>query len=121
MMIKEITKLLVPYDSSPTECDGMTRICSTILTKEGIKHQPMLGSVVYKEKKIEPHFWINLANNYCIDYRLKMWFGKCNNIPHGIFKFKDFPQLKYQGIPVNCKSLSPEVLLILTLPFDEAI
>ncbi|WP_107670133.1 hypothetical protein [Cyanothece sp. BG0011] len=120
-MIEEIRKRLDVYDSSPTECDGMTRICSTILTKEGIKHQLMLGSIIYENRKIEPHFWINLANNYCIDYRLRMWFGKDSNIPHGVFNVKDFPRLKYQGNPINWEPLSPEVLLILTLPFGEAI
>ena len=51
-----IQQLLDPYDSSQTECDGMTRICHTILTQHHIEHQPIIGKLTFKDRPIEPHF-----------------------------------------------------------------
>lgn len=41
-LIQEIEELLDPYNYSQTECDGMTRICHTILTQHHIEHQSLI-------------------------------------------------------------------------------
>ncbi|QIR41767.1 hypothetical protein HCG51_34350 (plasmid) [Tolypothrix sp. PCC 7910] len=118
MTPKEIIKqLLDPYDSSQTECDGMTRICHTVLTNHGIDHQPMYGVVTLQNQVIEPHFWIDLPSGERIDYRVKMWL-KGENIPHGVFNPQDFPDVIYTGQPVELDVLSPKIFEILTLKFD---
>lgn len=57
-----IKQLLDPYDSSQTECDGMTRICRTLLTNHGIEHQPMFGVLNLQNQEVEPHLWIDLPS-----------------------------------------------------------
>ncbi|MEH2212948.1 hypothetical protein [Nostoc sp.] len=118
MTQREIIKqLLDPYDSSQTECDGMTRICHTVLTNHGIEHQPMFGVLNLQNQKVEPHFWIDLPNGYRIDYRARMWL-KGEGIPHGIFYPQDFPEVIYTGEPIKLEVLSPKLFEILTLEFD---
>lgn len=75
LQLDEIRNLLDPYDATPTECDGMTKICSTILTQQGIKHQPMIGEVTYLNQKIPIHLWIQSGDELIIDYRAKIWLG----------------------------------------------
>ena len=77
---QEIRNLLAPYDSSQTECDGMIRICHTVLTQHGIEHQPMIGILSRKQREIDPHFWINLPSGERIDYRAKLWLVVCQLI-----------------------------------------
>ncbi|BAY14213.1 hypothetical protein [Calothrix sp. NIES-2098] len=118
MTQREIIKqLLDPYDSSQTECDGMVRICHTVLTNHGIEHQPMYGVVTLQNQGIEPHFWIDLPSGERIDYRAKMWL-KGENIPHGIFYPQDFPDIIYTGEPVELDVLPPVLFEMLTLRFD---
>ncbi|NEU77574.1 hypothetical protein G1O98_00355 [Nostoc sp. UIC10630] len=112
-----IKQLLNPYDSSQTECDGMTRICHTVLTNHSIEHQPMFGVLTQHHQHIEPHFWIDLPSGERIDYRAKMWL-KGEGIPHGIFHPQDFPDVIYTGEPIELDVLSPTLFEILTLEFD---
>lgn len=114
----EIKSLLDPYDSSQTECDGMTRICHTILSQHHIKHFSMMGTLEFDEQRIEPHFWIDLPSGNRIDYRARMWFGNSDRIPHGVFHPFDFPNVIYKGEPVELELLPPALLTIMTLQFD---
>ncbi|BAZ47082.1 hypothetical protein NIES4102_41280 (plasmid) [Chondrocystis sp. NIES-4102] len=122
----KIKDLLDPYDSSQTECDGMTRICHTILSQHRIKHQPMIGTLQFEEQKIEPHLWIDLPSGERIDYRSRMWLMQCNKtspqlrdrIPHGIFKPIDFPDVLYKGQSIELELLPPVVLEIMTIKFS---
>lgn len=118
MIPKErIQQLLDPYDFSQTECDGMTRICHTLLTNHGIEHQPMFGVLTQHHQHIEPHFWIDLPSGERIDYRARMWL-KGDGIPHGIFQPQDFSDIIYTGEPIELDVLSPVMFEILTLRFD---
>lgn len=109
-----IQELLDRYDNTPNECDGMTQICHTILTKNNIQHQPMGGSLSKHNRGIGWHFWIDLPNGYRIDYRARMWLGN-NGVPHGVFNPNDFPDVIYDGEPIELKSLSPEIFQVLTM------
>lgn len=117
-MLKErIKQLLDPYDNSQTECDGMTRICHTVLTQHNIKHQTMIGILILHNKHINPHFWIDLPNGERIDYRAKMWLiGE--NIPHGVFLPQDFSDVVYTGEPIELDVLPPVLFELLTLKCD---
>jgi hypothetical protein len=117
-MRQRIQELLDPYDSSQTECDGMTRICHTVGVRHGIDHQPRVGLLQHKAREIEPHFWIDLPNGDRIDYRARMWLGQEEGVPHGVFNPQNFPDVIYQGEAIVLESLPPVVLSIMTLQFD---
>lgn len=117
METTKIQQLLDPYDSSPTECDGMAHLCHTVLYQHDIEHQPMSGTITQQGQTMGPHFWIDLPNGARIDYRLKMWLGS-QGVPHGVFNPQDFPELTYEGQPIELELLSPVALKLLTLPFD---
>lgn len=95
-MQQKIRKLLNPYDSSPTECDGMTRICHSVLDQHGIEHQVMVGAISAGAREMSPHFWIDLPDGTRIDYRARLWLGN-EGIPHGVFSPQDFPDVCYQA------------------------
>ena len=114
----KIKNLLDPYDSSQTECDGMTRICHTILSQHHIEHQPMIGTLQFDEQRIEPHLWIDLPSGNRIDYRARMWLNNSAKVPHGVFHPFDFPNVIYKGEPVELELLPPALLTIMTLQFD---
>lgn len=109
----QIENLLAPYDSSPTECDGMTRICHTILAKNDLQHQTMIGVLLFRQREIKPHFWIDLPSGERIDYRARLWTENIVQVPHGVFYPDDFPEVIYQGKFINLEVLSPEIFLVL--------
>ena len=115
---QKIQNLLDPYDSSQTECDGMTRICHTILAQHHIEHQIRMGTLTFYGQNIEPHLWIDLPSKYRVDYRARIWLDNNANVPHGVFNSLDFPDVIYQGKPIELELLSPELLTIMTLQFD---
>lgn len=115
---QKIHNLLAPYDSSTTECDGIVRLCHTVLVQHHIEHQPMIGILTKGHKEISPHFWIELPSGECIDYRARMWLGNSEEVPHGVFQPTDFPSVNYEGEPVELVLLSPVLFKILTLEFD---
>lgn len=114
---KIIKQLLDPYDSSQTECDGMVRICHTLLTNHDIEHHPMIGVLNLQNQEVEPHFWIDLLSGESIDYRAKIWL-KGDGIPHGIFYPQDFPDVIYTGEPIELDVLYPVLFEMLTIKFD---
>jgi len=116
LQLDEIRNLLDPYDATPTECDGMTKICSTILTQQGIEHQPMIGEITYLSQQIPIHLWIQLGDEFIIDYRAKIWLGNCSDIPHGVFKIRDYPHVQYAGEAITIEPLHPTLFNILCLP-----
>lgn len=114
----KIQNLLDPYDSSQTECDGMTRICHTVLSQHRIEHFSMIGTLEFGGQKIEPHFWIDLPSGERIDYRARMWLGNSDRIPHGVFQPDSFPDVIYEGKPIELELLPPVLLEIMTLKFN---
>ncbi|MBB3105256.1 hypothetical protein [Azomonas macrocytogenes] len=89
---------LLPLDECKLECDGMTYIISHLLTHAGITHKRMVGYVddQLTRQVIHPHCWIELPGGYVIDFRLRMWLGDCDQIPHGVFD-PDGTGLLYHG------------------------
>lgn len=117
--IHVIQQLLDPYDDTQTECDGLTQICHTVLVQNGIKHQPMAGTLARpKLNKLMPiHLWIDLPSGERIDYRARMWLVN-DGVPHGIFRPQDFPDIIYTGSPIDLEPLPPEVFAALTFKFE---
>ena len=111
---QRIQQLLDPYDESPTECDGMVRLGSTILYQYDIEHQPMVGTLSKGERTISPHFWLDLPSGERIDYRARMWLGNNESVPHGFFNPDNYPQIKYIGNPTKLDPLPPWLFKVLT-------
>lgn len=114
--IIEIEELLNRYDSSPTECDGMTMLCHTVLHNVGVSHQVIAGICEYQDRIMPIHYWIELLDDHLgwvVDYRLQMWFGKSDNVPHEIFQPENYAQIEYIGIPDDSPPLSQAVFHIL--------
>lgn len=113
MSVEKVRELLKPYDVSPTECDGMTRICHTVLYNNDIPHNVQFGTCQYQTQLIPVHFWIELSNElggWYVDYRLRMWLkGKNKHIPHGVFQLANFPEIKYQGVTIAIEPM-PEII-----------
>jgi len=98
-----LENLLAKYDKISLECDGLTRVISYILNENKINHKTMCGFVNFcmpneSPQVISPHYWITIDERI-IDYRLRMWLGNYNYVPHGIFiKNKN---IDYFGQPIN--------------------
>jgi hypothetical protein len=104
-MIHQVHSLLDPLDTSPTECDGMTRLCHTVLAQHQIPHTVYFGVCRYQSQGIQPHYWIDLCGpwqGWRVDYRLRLWFsGEAEDLPHGVFQPEQFPQVQYLGNPIE--------------------
>lgn len=76
---------LAPLDRLPLECDGMTRIISALLFREGIVRRACYGSMsLPKVGSIGLHYWIQFPNAVVCDFRARMWLGP--EAPHGLFQ-----------------------------------
>lgn len=121
MLIQQIRSLLDLLDRSPTECDGMTRMCHTVLTQHQLPHTVYLGACRYQSQQIQPHFWIDLcgpSQGWRVDYRLRLWFkGETKALPHGVFRPEQFPQVQYLGDKVELEPLSDSLFQILLSDF----
>ncbi|ABW32028.1 conserved hypothetical protein (plasmid) [Acaryochloris marina MBIC11017] len=119
MVIEELRQLLTPLDKSLTECDGMTRLCHTLLLQHDIPHQVYCGSCQVETQLIPLHFWIDLKGvlrGWRVDYRLRMWIGdKKLDVPHGVFNFAAFSQVHYQGETIEMSPLSESLFQVLML------
>lgn len=119
MTIDELRQILNPLDASPTECDGMTRLCHTQLFQHSIPHQVYRGSCRVDSQLIPFHFWIDLTEHlrgWRVDYRLRMWLkDKKLDVPHGVFNLAAFSQVHYQGEAIEMSPLSEPLFQILSL------
>lgn len=117
--VSVLAKLLGPYDGCALECDGLTRVLSTVLTQNGISHQVFMGSLSGPGGKPVPlHFWVefpDLQAGLCCDYRARMWLrGDPGVIPHGVFSRDDYPAVSYRGEPIEMEPLDESLFVILT-------
>jgi hypothetical protein len=112
----KLSLLLDPLDSAPVECDGMSSLVATLLSKEGVQYQGMSGSIQPTgQSGVIPHFWIEV-DDLVIDYRARMWLGDHPEIPHGVFSKADHAQ-RYQGTPVQINPLPEFIFQMLKMPF----
>jgi hypothetical protein len=80
------------------ECDGLTRIISTLMQRDGIEHRVQVGSLdVTGAGHIPLHWWIVLADEKVCDLRARMWLGDDPSVPHGVF----VPEAHHHYTPAN--------------------
>ncbi|WP_189691147.1 hypothetical protein [Pseudorhodoferax aquiterrae] len=104
---------LSALDSLRLECDGMTRVVSALLLRDGIAHVPMCGTLsVAGVGEIPVHHWIELEDGRLIDLRARMWLGEDPRVPHGVVP-RDRANARYVGREVEL-SCTPVVFCALT-------
>lgn len=92
---------LASLDALRLECDGMTRVISALLHRDGIAHSAMLGRLgVCGVGEIPNHYWIQLADGRLIDLRARMWLGDDPRVPHGVFE-QERADARYEGLAVD--------------------
>lgn len=114
---QELEAILQCLEDAPLECDGMTYALSFVLSRAGIKHQCKMGYVRDTQTGycVTPHLWIELADGWFVDFRLRMWLGDDDRIPHGVFSAQDAKDFEYQGQPKGrANTISDQVLDIMT-------
>jgi hypothetical protein len=119
MSAHDLHELLADLDKAPVECDGMCRLITTRLQKQGIPHQVMQGSISLGEESMPLHFWV-VVDGLTIDYRARMWLGDKPEVPHGVFRSEDCP-ICYMGTPVDLPALDDFMFEILMQPFDKLL
>lgn len=111
--IEELEKTIMLYDKLQLECDGMTRVLSFVLSELEVAHVVHTGVLSGPNGSI-PHFWIELENGNYIDLRARMWQGKEDTIPHGIFNAKDYTSVQYDTSTIEQWDVPVMIYTILT-------
>lgn len=96
---EELQILLSPLDDAPLDCDGVTYAVSFVLAEAGIPHYCYKGYVTHPETGdvIVPHLWVELDGGIVVDYRLRMWLGDKDSIPHGVFS-RTTEDIEFYGV-----------------------
>lgn len=96
---EELHVLLSPLDDAPVDCDGVTYAVSFVLTEAGIPHHCYKGYVTHPETGdvIVPHLWVELDGDIVVDFRLRMWLGDRDSIPHGVFS-RTTQDIEFHGV-----------------------
>ena len=112
----ELELALLLLEDARIDSDCMTFVISSILSKHHIFHQCRIGYVEDRATRMltSAHCWIELEQGWCIDLRLRQWLGDEDEIPHGVFRFSDYPRVKYQGLPLQVATLDETQLETLT-------
>lgn len=84
---EELDLILSELDDAPLQCNGVSFAVSAALNRAGILHRIYLGHVQDKNTRsiVTPHLWVALDDGWVIDYRLRMWLGDEDSVPHGVF------------------------------------
>ena len=85
-----LRELLDELDEANAECDGVTRLVSTV----------------------DRHFWVE-CGALRIDYRARMWLGDDDCVPHGVHSPDQYPLIAYAGKPVYMEPLSDPLFSII--------
>lgn len=89
-------KTMAFVDALQLECDGLTRVLSTLMQRDGIDHRVLVGELeVIGIGTIPYHWWIELPDGTLCDFRARMWLGDHEDVPHGVFL--PSPSLKYRA------------------------
>lgn len=77
---------LALLDPLPLECDGLSRVLSMLLTRDGVSHRVCAGVLTVRGHGTIPvHWWITLSDGRICDLRARMWIGCGDAVPHGVF------------------------------------
>lgn len=82
-----LERWLEKLQDTPLECDGMTRVMSTLMQASNIDHCIEIGSLEVQGAGVIPlHWWIRLPENRIVDLRARMWLGDGMRVPNGVFE-----------------------------------
>lgn len=82
-----LERWLEKLQDAPLECDGMTRVISTLLQASNIDHCIEIGSLEVQGAGVIPlHWWIRLPDDRIVDLRARMWLGDGVHVPNGVFE-----------------------------------
>ncbi|MGL5923738.1 hypothetical protein [Chroococcidiopsis sp.] len=117
MDIDELVRLSIPFDNTPTECDGCTYLIASELYSSEVLFQLFTGTCTWRmggraKQVIYPHFWIE-TEEVRIDYRLRVWLGEDECIPHGVFLKEAYPDFEWIGESFPTPEFSEEVIAVL--------
>jgi hypothetical protein len=107
---EQLSGLLDSLDEANCECDGLTRLVTTVLQWHQIPHTVFKGSVRRKRPDdtpdivVAPHYWVQVGDLF-IDYRARMWLGTDGTVPHGVFVGAEYPTVEYAGEKVGMIAL----------------
>lgn len=92
---------LMGLEDCQVECNGMSWAISYLLDQACVEHDCVLGYVISEHtgEAVTPHYWITLPDGWIIDYRLRMWLGDTDEIPHGVFHETEAANfgMRYEG------------------------
>lgn len=108
----ELEIALYALDDLRMDCAGITMIVSALLQRAKLPHHCMLGSVEHlpSGSLVVPHHWVELDSRYSIDFRLRMWLGDRDDIPHGLIDAQHERDLLYRGERRGVSLLNDEEL-----------
>jgi hypothetical protein len=112
-----LAPILDQLDRCALECDGLTLLISSLLSRAGEAHTRGIGGIVYTldGRSFAPHLWIDLADGWRIDYRARMWLRERPDVPHGVFRPAGWPQVAYDGYvapPIADDDLNAAILAL---------
>lgn len=125
--IAQLVELTEPYSYCPLECDGLTKVLTTLLQEQAIPHTVYSGTIApstIQSKGGIVHQWIEVETadegRRTLDYRVRQWFGSRSEVPHGIFDPALF-LFTYIGEPVDLVSLTRQQFLLMASPIVDLI
>lgn len=106
--IRRLESIVNALDSSDVECDGYSRLMSTVLQHLGVPHKVMVGRLDGPLGSIPWHVWIVIGDRIC-DCRVRMWLGEGGL--HGLFVPP--ADWRYDGEEIHFEALPPGVFELL--------
>jgi len=93
----ELEIALLPLADINAECFELSWVLHETLTRAGYIVTGYSGYVkAASGDTVAPHFWLSV-DGYIVDFRLRMWLGDEDSVPHGIFKVSDAAGFDYCG------------------------
>ncbi|SFF33297.1 hypothetical protein SAMN04489711_1349 [Paracidovorax wautersii] len=94
------------------ECDGLSRSISTLLHRERIEHQLLVGSFHSDAHGVlSPHYWVRFSDGLICDFRVRSWLGDLEDLPHGVFQCPS--TVRYEAVVQDVGRLGAAVFEIL--------
>ena len=123
-------------DVAQVECDGMSRVVSHLLHKNGIQHVVAGGVLVDVKRLNDPavsheencavtHYWIELGFSYVVDFRARMWMGAEAQqgvfIPAGRFEYRTKERFQFEPVAEPILDLMAGMSVRSWIPFSKMV
>lgn len=117
MTREELNTLFDPIQHAELECDGFSRIVSSMLIEAGCKPQLMAGTITVRGKVVRPHLWVELSG-LIIDYQVRRWVGDHPWVPHGVFSSAE-TEAVYEGAEISASVIPAGIRAVMLMSFAE--